>query len=363
MKKKINCLHLVYSGLGGASSTVFSLIEAKKKKLNHSIFFIGPKFLNDFKFKSEKLNIKFIWIKTIKFFYLISFIKTCVKLFKYKPDLILIHNYYLMPCIFYKFFFRNTKIFYINHKSVNLISWKDLFFKYFINFVDKIICLNNETLIYFKKFFSIYDSKFCLISNGINTNYFKRNGIKKKQKKFVIGMACRINKLKFYDLISKSLKSDLLKDLNIQFSLAGTGEDLENFKKRIIKMNLEKKIKCLGYLDEVALKKWYRNLDLYIQASVGEGMPISLLQAMSINVPVIGSRVSGTKTLLKKKNVGLLFNNNIDDLAKKISFFYYLSEKRKLIFANSQRRFVLTNHSYKVMFNKYYNEIKKAFNI
>ena len=44
-------------------------------------------------------------------------------------------------------------------------------------------------------------------------------------------------------------------------------------------------------MDEIKLKKWYNSLDLYVQASVGEGMSMSILEAMSMKVPVIGSNV------------------------------------------------------------------------
>ena len=51
-----NVLHLVYSGLGGASNVVFSLIEADKKRfLNQNILFIGPKLNKYFNSKCKKL--------------------------------------------------------------------------------------------------------------------------------------------------------------------------------------------------------------------------------------------------------------------------------------------------------------------
>ena len=46
----MNVLHLVYSGLGGATSVVFSLIEGDKNKiLNSKIIFTGPKIYKNYK--------------------------------------------------------------------------------------------------------------------------------------------------------------------------------------------------------------------------------------------------------------------------------------------------------------------------
>jgi glycosyltransferase involved in cell wall biosynthesis len=172
-------------------------------------------------------------------------------------------------------------------------------------------------------------------------------------------MACRINSLyKKYNLIAESLSSKNLKNLNIQFSLAGNGEDLNNFKKKINKLKLDHKVKLEGYLEEKKLKKWYNSLDLYIQASTGEGMSTSLLQAMAMKIPVIGSNVTGIKNILgKKKYLGLLFNNNVQDLSEKVKYFYFLGKKTRIKYIKTQHDYILRNHDCKLMFKKYLNSI------
>ena len=67
-------LHLVYSGLGGGTSVVFSLIEGNKNKLiKNEILFSGPKIYSDTKSKALSLNAKFSYIKTIKLLSFISY--------------------------------------------------------------------------------------------------------------------------------------------------------------------------------------------------------------------------------------------------------------------------------------------------
>jgi hypothetical protein len=52
-------LHLVYSGLGGGISVVFSLIEGNKNKLiKNEILFSGPRIYRDTKKKSTELKCK-----------------------------------------------------------------------------------------------------------------------------------------------------------------------------------------------------------------------------------------------------------------------------------------------------------------
>jgi glycosyltransferase involved in cell wall biosynthesis len=353
-------LHLVYSGLGGGASVVFSLIEGNRNKLiKNEILFSGPKIYNDIKSKALSLNAKFKYIKTVKLLSFISYFSILKEIINHKPKVILLHNFLIIPCILYKIFFPFTKIIYINHTPINKFTYKDFIIKKLNLFISKVICLNQEAYIFYKKELKLQSSKISCITNGININFFSRTNLKKK-KYFKIGMACRINSFyKKYDLIAESLLSSNLKNLNIHFSLAGNGEDLNNFKKKIKQLELNKKIKLEGYLKEKKLKKWYNSLDLYIQASKGEGMSTSLLQAMSMKIPVIGSNVTGIKNILgKKKYLGLLFKNNIQDLSKKIMYFYFLKKKIRNKYIKTQYNYILRNHDCKLMFRKYLSLIK-----
>lgn len=358
-----NILHLVYSGMGGATTVVFTLIEAdKKKKLNQSTLFVGPQLINKDLEILKRFRTKFDWIKTLKFFYLFSIIQTLNKIKSFKPDLILIHNYYIIPCVIYKIFNPNVKLFYVNHKPTNLLDWRDKQIKYFLYFFDKIVVLNKNALTLISSLYKVPLKKLCIIPNGVNTSFFTPKFYKKKKTFFKIGMACRVNKNKFYDLIANALSSHSLNNLNIKFSLAGIGEDLKNFKARVKYMRLEKKVECVGYLNQADLKKWLGSLDLYIQASKGEGLSISLLSAMSSGIPVLGSRVPGIKDFLCKKYLGILFDNNINDLVKKIKFFYFLSIKKKIKYCRIQQKYITSNFGYKRMFKNYFFEINHALN-
>jgi glycosyltransferase involved in cell wall biosynthesis len=352
-------LHLVYSGMGGSASVVFSFIEADKKKIfNNSILFSGPRIYNDYIKKSSKLVKNFSYIKTIKFISFFYYFQILKRIILYKPQIIFLHNYLIIPVILYKILFPKIKIIYINHTPLNKFSWRDHVIICISLFINRIICLNKETFFFLRKKFKSKLSKIVLITNGINTNFWFRNNIKKKNY-FKIGMACRINKHKKYNLIINSLSGANMKNLNIKFSLAGIGENFNYLQKEIKSLNLEDKIKLEGYLDELKLKKWFRTLDLYIQASSGEGMSIALLQAMSMKVPVIGSDVTGIKNFIgKEKYLGLLFKNNIADLSKKIQFFYYLNKKNRIKFIKKQHEYIIKNHDYQKIFLKYLSVVK-----
>lgn len=163
-----------------------------------------------------------------------------------------------------------------------------------------------------------------------------------------------------YHLILKALMSEELKSLNIKFSLAGSGKDLRNFQNKIKKYNLSKKISVENYLSHLKLKKWYNSLDLYVHASLYEGMSISILQAMYMKLPTIGSHVSDIKNILAtKKFLGKTFKNKIKDLSKNIKYFYFLNKETRKKYIDTQYNYLTLNNSSKVIFIKYEKLIKK----
>ena len=86
------------------------------------------------------------------------------------------------------------------------------------------------------------------------------------------------------------------------------------------------------------LKKWYNYLDVYIQATNGEGHSTSILQAMGMNLPIFASNVSGIKNfLIPKKNIGLTFENNTKSLINLIKIFIKMGEYKRSKIIKSQK--------------------------
>ena len=194
-------------------------------------------------------------------------------------------------------------------------------------------------------------------------DYFSNVSSATKSKFYKIGMAARVDNGKKHELIIKSLNLPKLKNLKIIFSIAGDGENIRSLKKLIRISNLEKKVYFEGSLNEDQIKSWYRKLNLYVHASKGEGMSISILEAMSMRIPVIASNVVGINNLLDEKSkIGILFNNTALDLSKKIHYFYHCSNSRINEFKNSQRNLVKKKFSSFKMYNKYNKVIFKTLN-
>lgn len=357
--KKI--VQLLYPGIGGVSSVVFNIVEKNQIKNNWNDFLIfsGPHISKRNKDILKDIKVDYFYNKSIKFLSFITWHKIFFKILKQKPDAILVHNFDIFPAILYKILFRK-KIIYIDHfphygKIGNKLKLTYFFVKLFF---DKLVVLNKEKLKFFKKK-GFPKKKIELIPNGIKEIKNLKNKIFSKNK-LIIGMSSRINNRKNHELIIDTFNSKKLRNKNIFCYLAGDGEMAKDLKNKVKNLSLNKKIFFLGNLKNNDLTKFYKKIDLYIQASKGEVLSISMLEAFNYQIPVIGSNVEGINNLLiPKRKIGILFNNNKKSLLNKIIFFYNLSYQKKLEYSKNQKKYFLKNFTSEKMFDGYKMLIEK----
>lgn len=145
--------------------------------------------------------------------------------------------------------------------------------------------------------------------------------IHEEHKKIILGTAAGVAvKYKGQQYVIKALK--YLKDQgceNFEYQLAGTGNQ-DRLKKLAQNLGIFDKVKFLGLLDHNSIFEWYDSLDIYILPSQQEGLPRSLVEAMSRGLPCIGSKVGGIPELLDSTHI-LNSATNIKELANKIHSF------------------------------------------
>jgi glycosyltransferase involved in cell wall biosynthesis len=79
--------------------------------------------------------------------------------------------------------------------------------------------------------------------------------------------------------------------------LVGDGRQRQALERQARELGLADRVRFLGTRRDLALI--YRALDLYVQPSLWEGLPLALLKAMGAGLPVLASRVSGVMELIE----------------------------------------------------------------
>ena len=170
-------MQIVYPGLGGNSTVAFSLVEGQKrnKKIKNFFLFCGvEKLIVSYKKKCSNLNIKFFYLKKNKFQIQINKIFNIVK--NNAPDILIIHDYNLLPFYAYKII-KKRKLIYVHHtpdKTKKIIEWIMYFFNSMLSDSIVLVSRRNKNDIMFKLNKIFFSKKIKIIENGINIQKFKK---------------------------------------------------------------------------------------------------------------------------------------------------------------------------------------------
>ena len=173
---------------------------------------------------------------------------------------------------------------------------------------------------------------------------------KKVTEKFLIVSCSNVIKVKQVHLIAESLSK--IKNYEIKWVHFGDGKlkkDIINYCKKNFPKNIRAEFKG-RVLNKEVLKFYIDEVpDLFINLSSSEGIPMSIMEAMSCSIPVIATNVGGTSEIVNNEN-GYLIEYNEDDLkiVEIINGFFYLHLEEK----NNKRK-----QAYKTWLEKYNSEI------
>jgi glycosyltransferase involved in cell wall biosynthesis len=143
-------------------------------------------------------------------------------------------------------------------------------------------------------------------------------------KKIVIGSVSRFCEQK--NIIQSVLTAVKIarKDKRFQFIFIGDGELWERCHKIVKFAKMEKQIVLTGWQNNI--DEWLTKFDVFFLFSKWEGLPISILEAMSVGLPVIASDIKGNNELVTKETGELVPISMVDKLS---ALFFSLPENCK----------------------------------
>lgn len=311
---KIKVLHLLYSGLGGHGSVLFSLIEADKlQQFEVGALFTGVESLRDeYLRRCIENNISYHYIEKRRGFDIQYYWKVFRFVRNSKTQYIFLHgSSSILPVFCSTIFCKNKKKIIIRETQANHLKSKmDWVWLYFaLLSAYRIVFLSKEYKEQImRKFRGLYRSKkVVVIPNGIDLKLYKPNELALK-KRLHIGMQSRLVKIK--DHISLINAFALLRlsrqDLDCILYIAGEGENKAVLVEQVFNLTLEKSVKFLGILEECQMVTFINDLDIYVHASFGETMSTSIMQAMACGKPIIASDVPGINNMIQHETTGLL---------------------------------------------------------
>lgn len=138
--------------------------------------------------------------------------------------------------------------------------------------------------------------------------------------------------LKRVDLIAEALAL-LPESLQIRWTHFGDGPEMEKVVRltKQLKNNVAYSLKGSCSNQEVLL--WYQSTspDLFINVSTTEGIPVSIMEAMSFGVPAIGTNVGGISEIVNETNGKLIsVDSTAQEIADCIQVFLEMSMEERM---------------------------------
>lgn len=156
--------------------------------------------------------------------------------------------------------------------------------------------------------------------------------------KFTIINMARVDEQKNPHAFVEFAKRIVEENPNVQFIWAGDGKYLEQMRDKVKLLQLESYIQFIGHInDKDAL---LCQADLYFSTSYYEGLPFSVIEAMSYGVPLLLSNKVGHQDLIKNNKNGLLYDlHDFRTVSEFINAIYYNEEKKAYLSTNSYKVF------------------------
>jgi glycosyltransferase involved in cell wall biosynthesis len=287
-----------------------------------------------------------------------------IKLLKLKPDIISSHGPWFinLPVVIYKFLKPKTIIVHTHHtdpmqflNGVKKIAYEKMLSKYDYNiFVSKYL-MNRYS------YYSIKSEKIYIYGAIDIFKVRKENSLKFKKIYFIdkkdkiicyIGNFAWDLKSRGVDLLIRSLKK--IKNKNVKLMIIGKGEYRKRSLLLVKELKLENRVIFTGNLRDVFTP--LKVADIYAHITFQDAFSNTVLEAMSMKIPVIASNCCVLNEIIKDNYTGILADNNEKDIAESITKLLNDKDKMRDITNNA---FIMVKKRFN--WKKIVGEYKKLF--
>ncbi|MBO1096420.1 glycosyltransferase family 4 protein [Enterococcus casseliflavus] len=189
-------------------------------------------------------------------------------------------------------------------------------------FTDCIITINQEDYNFSQNKMNAQNVAY-IPGIGIDVKKIWSYSIPNRDEKFTLISVGQLSQRKNHQVVIESLA--LLKErLNIdsiQYLICGLGELDSDLKMLVENLGISQNVVFLGFQENVI--DYLKSADCFIFPSLQEGLPVSLMEAMAVPLPVICSKIRGNVDLIDNNKGGILVQpNDIKRISEAIEYMY-----------------------------------------
>jgi len=152
-----------------------------------------------------------------------------------------------------------------------------------------------------------------IVRCGVDANqYGDLEGKQDSNTEFVIGTIGRLVEKKGIDTLIDAAKVLKEKNYSFRIEIAGDGPLRTELEAQVQDLELGDRIQFLGSLPHMEVMKWMKQLNAFVLAGKKDrngdmdGIPVVLMEAMMLGIPVISTKLSGIPELVIHEETGLI---------------------------------------------------------
>jgi N-acetyl sugar amidotransferase len=299
--------------------------------------------------ENQKVNVDFSILKVMLNSFSIgkryrSFFKQFIRANQLEQEQLFFHSYWCTESVIGFCLLKNK---YPNAKMDSRFHAYDLYLerhkpnylpfrKLIMERLDKLIFISDQGKNYFLKVYKDAVDERKLIINRLGVNFIESTEVKKEKthlEEMRLVTCSSLIDLKRIDLVIRALSE--VKNVQIEWIHFGNGplaESLEKLAVELLGDKLNIKFNFYGFIDNDNLQKYYHTnyVDLFLNTSKYEGVPISIMEAMSYKIPCVATNVGGVSEIVNSENGYLLpVDFDIKQLVEIIEQYSKLSKEEK----------------------------------
>jgi colanic acid/amylovoran biosynthesis glycosyltransferase len=148
--------------------------------------------------------------------------------------------------------------------------------------------------------------KLALVRCGVDPQAFgavARDGASGALRVLVVG---RLVPGKGYSLLLEALADVVARGHDVTLEIVGEGPAGDALRSRAAALGVDGRVRWLGAVGQDEIRRHYERADAFCLPSFAEGVPVVLMEAMAVQLPVVATRIAGIPELIEDGVGGLL---------------------------------------------------------
>lgn len=371
MINKIQLLHVFATfDPGGPQVRITKIINALPKYFHHTIIAVDKK-KGAMSLIKKDINVTYIDIEAnTSFFYILRLIKTIYFL---SPNLILTYNWGAIDAVLAALICHSKKVLHMeagfrpDEAGCSQKKRRILYRRFLLRQVSGVIVPSLNLRNIAKSIWKIPNKKIFYIPNGVDCDQFSPGKAIQKRRKLgigddecVIGIVAHLREVKNISFLIRTFAS-IKKKFSIHILIIGDGMERAKLASLAEKLDVKDNVHFLGHQEDPS--ECYKMMDIFALSSKTEQMPVSVLEAMASELPILSTDVGDIKKMVDIENHDFIVPLKNEYLYREALEKLVINKDLRTYLGKKNREKCLREYQHTKMISSYYNLYKKVLSL